>query len=255
MRLRVDFTLMFGTNRRPKFDIRLDDPTETLVAGFAEFGLAGLTAVDYLTKHLEFERTGHIAVEELPAITPFEDGTPRHHTRLFSNADHDLTILVGELFVPPFAAGPFGNAILDYTKRRDVKEVVVLSGVPIAHGPDEHRAFYIASEDYQRERLGSAHDITPMPGGFLDGINGALMQRGIDTHLRTCILTTPVHAQIPDVDAALRLLSALDSVYDLDLDTGPLEAFAAEVSQHYEELASRLESQEAEQMPEDRMYM
>lgn len=251
----VDHDTMFGARTRPAFDIRLDAPTETLIAGFAEYGLAGLTAADYLTEQLGLEETGHIAVEEFPAITPFEDGTPRHHTRLFSSADLDLTILVGELFVPPFAAEPFGTAILEYTTRRDVEEVVVLSGVPIAHGPDEHRTFYIASKDYQRARLDVDHELTPMPGGFLDGINGALMQCGVDSPLRTCVLTTPVHARIPDVDAALRLLSGLDEVYELDLDTGPLEAFADDVSKHYEELANRLETQRSERMPEDRMYM
>jgi uncharacterized protein len=75
---------MFGTRKRPQFDVRLDDPSGTLVAGFTEYGLAGLTAVTYLTDQLDLEETGHVSVAELPAITPFENGTPRHHTRLFS---------------------------------------------------------------------------------------------------------------------------------------------------------------------------
>lgn len=246
---------MFGNRDRPKFDIRLDDPTKTLVAGFAEYGLAGLTAADYLTKELELEQTGHIAVDQLPAITPFEDGTPRHHTRLFSKPELDITVLVGELFVPPYAAEPFGNAILEYADDRSLEEMVVLSGVPLAHGPDDHRAFYIASEDFQSDRLSDDHGVSPMPGGFLDGVNGALMQRAVDSALQTCVLTTPVHAQVPDVEAALRLLEALDAVYDLGIDTGPLEEFAAAVSKQYEELAARLETASEERRPEDRMYM
>jgi uncharacterized protein len=245
---------MFSTRRRPAFNIKLEDPTETLIAGFAEFGLAGLSAADYLRKELDLEQTGHIAVEELPAVTPFEDGTPRHHTRLFSKPGLDITIAVGELFVPTHAAEPFGDAILEYTESHDVEEVVVLSGVPTAHGPDDHRPFYVASEDYQQARL-DGDDVAPMPGGFLDGLNGALMERAIDGPLKGCIFTTPVHQQVPDVEAALRLLEAVEAAYGLGVDTGPLEEFAATVSEQYAELAARLEAQQDEQMPEDRMYM
>lgn len=242
----------------PDFHVHSDsEPTETLLCGFSEFGLAGLTAVDYLTTQLDLEQVGHIAVEQLPAITPFENGTPRHHTRLFSRDGFDLTVLVGELFVPPFAAGPFAESILDWTASEGVSEVVLVSGVPIAHGPDDHRAFYIASPDYQAEHDLSSTDVSPMAGGFLDGVNGAITSRGIDSPLRTCVLTTPAHAQTPDVEAALRLLGAVETVYDFDIDTGPLEEFAAEISNHYEELAQRMEAQQEElgSPVDDRMFM
>ena len=82
------------------------------------------------------------------------------------------------------------------------------------------------------------------------------MARGLDSDLRTRLLTTPVHAQAPDAGAALGLLEALLSVYDLGIDLGPMAAFAARVAEHYEELAARMESvQQAERGPEDRMFM
>lgn len=246
---------MADAHGSPTFDVNGEDASGTLVAGFAEFGLAGLTAVNYLTEHLELTKTGHIAVDRLPAITPFEDGTPRHHTRLYSNDGFDVTILVGELFVPPPAAEQFSSAIFEFASQNDVEEIVVLSGVPFSHGPEDHRPFYVASEDFQRERLDGDVDVTPMAGGFLEGVNGELMQRALDTPLRTCVLTTPVHPQAPDVEAALRLLDALASVYSLELDTEPLETFAATVSQQYEELAARLEAQREDPVHDDRMYM
>jgi len=111
----------------PSFDVRLDDPTETLVIGTAEYGLAGLTATDYLTKQLELEEAGHIRVDGLPAITPFDNGTPRRHTRLFSRSDLDLTVLVGELPIPPFAAASFADAIA--TTRRSTEPKRSLSSL------------------------------------------------------------------------------------------------------------------------------
>jgi uncharacterized protein len=229
------------------------EPNETLLAGFASFGLAGLTAVDFLVDQLGLEQTGHVEAEELPAITPFQNGVARHHTRLFGGPEGEITLLVGELFIPTTAAGVFARAIDDWLDARSVSEVTVLSGVPIAHGPDDHRAFYIATEDYRDSRLADT-DIAPMPQGFLDGVNAELVGRAIDSPLRAGVLTTPVHPQAPDVEAAIRLVEATNEAYGLDVDTGPLQEFASEVHQHYRNLAERFESMEEEQS-EDRMYM
>jgi uncharacterized protein len=229
-------------------------PAPTVVAGFSAYGLAGLTAVDYLVDHLELEETGHVAVESLPSITPFEDGRPRHHSRFFSRPDLDLTVFVNELFLPTLVAEPFADALLEWTDDHDVAEVLVLSGIPYPHGPDEHDTFYVASDDYRERRLAGT-DVPPMARGFLDGVNGAIMARGIESALRTAVFVTPVHAQVPDVPAAIRLIETFDRVYDLGIDAGPLEEFAETVERYYQDLAARLEATDERQMPEDRMYM
>lgn len=240
---------------QPSFHIeqREELSAETLIAGFSTFGLAGLTAADYIVDQLDLEERGHITVDQLPTITPFENGTPRHHTRFFSHDDRDVTVLVGDLFIPPFAAEAFSTALLEWTTETDISEVTVLSGVPIPHGPDGHQVFYVASEDYQENRLADA-ELPPMGNGLLDGVNAGLMQRGMETSCATGILTTPVHAQAPDVDAALRLIESAQSIYDLGLDTEPLEAFAAEVKNYYEGLSQHLEAVEPERHPADIMY-
>jgi len=227
---------------------------ETLLCGFSQFGLAGLTAADYLVDHLDLEQTGYVAADDLPAITPFENGTPRHHTRLFSREDLEVTVLVGELFVPVSAAEPFTAALADWLDASDVTEVAVLAGVPFPHGPDDHRTYYVATEDYQATRLADA-DVPPMGNGFLDGVNAALLERGIDSPFRAAVFTTPVHAQAPDAEAAIRLVETASDVYGLDVDTGPLEAFAAEVADHYEQLSERLREAAEAERPDDRMFV
>ncbi|MFB6107520.1 MAG: proteasome assembly chaperone family protein [Haloplanus sp.] len=238
-------------------DFRITDrsrPSKTVVAGFASFGLAGLTAVDYLVDHLELEETGHVTTEALPAITPFESGRPRHHSRFYSRPDLDVTVLVNELFLPLAVADAFAASLLEWTDGHGVEEVVVLAGVPYAHGPEGHDTFYVASDDYRERRLDGV-GVDPMGTGFLDGVNGALTYRGIESPLRTAVFITPVHAQAPDVAAAVRLVETFDRVYDLGVDAGPLSEFAATVEQYYRDLAERLETVEERQRPEDRMYM
>lgn len=246
---------MVDHSERPSFSITHEETTSArLVAGFSSFGLAGLTAVDFLVDHLDLETAGYISTEALPAITPFENGTPRHHTRLFSRDDLDVTVLVNELFVPLWATDPFAEAILEWTGECAVDEVTVLSGVPVPHGPEEHDVFYIATEDYQDEQLADA-EIPAMGNGFLDGVNASLISRGMDSALRVGVLATPVHQQVPDVEAALRLIQAFERLYGIDVDTDSIEKFAREVEAYYRDLESRLETMHQTETPEDHMYM
>jgi uncharacterized protein len=243
------------TQPQPTFEITHEtSPTERLITGFSSFGLAGLTAVDFLVNQLELTETGHISVDTLPAITPFENGTPRHHTRLFSRGDLDLTILVNELYIPIEVVDSFAKAILEWTEENAVREVTILSGIPVPHGPEEHKVFYVATEDYQDDQLAES-EIPGMGGGFLNGVNASLIGRGMDSALRVGVFITPVHAQVPDAEAAIRLVEVTQERYGLDIDTSDLEEFAGEVEQYYQDLEERVRALEETREPEDQMYM
>lgn len=241
---------------RASFEVHLDDdhPADALIAGFSEQGLAGLTAAEYLVERLDLSQTGYVAAEELPTITPFEDGKPRHPVRIYAADEVDVAVLVSELFVPVFAAEPFTDALLSWTAESGVDEIAVASGVAMPHADADHRTFYVATEDFRETRLDGV-DVPPMARGFLDGFNASLLNRGIDSDLRAGVFVTPAHPQAPDVGAALRLVETVAGAFDLDVDTAPLESFAAEIERHYQNLAERMERAAEEQKPEDRMYM
>lgn len=243
---------------QPQFEFSTaEPPSNVLVAGFSQIGLAGMTAVDFLANNLDLEETGHVTASGLPTLTPFDEGRPRHHTRLFSRDDLDVTVMIGELFVPREAAKSFSDAILDWVERNDVDEVVVLQGIPVPHGPDDHRAFFVATDDYRTHRLQDT-TLAPMGNGFLDGVNGALVERGMSTELRVGVLVTPVHATTPDVEAAIRLVEAVDDLYDIGADTSPLKDFGEQIAGYYNELQEHLERRADSpdnQLPEDRMFM
>ncbi|WP_418286826.1 proteasome assembly chaperone family protein [Halorubrum sp. DTA46] len=302
------------TPSKPSFSVAHESsPSDVLIAGFSSFGLAGLTAVDYLIDNLDLEETGHIRTDGLPSITPFSKGRPRHPIRLYSAEDIDVTVLVAEQFVPAALGELLATSILEWTESAGVSEIAVLAGVPIPHGPDAHRTFYVATDDYRETRLGGgenapeidaddseggAHDsdinasdshavalddadrdtstrddvsetapapdetapapdgdtVPPMEAGFLDGTNASLLERGMDSPLGVGVFITPVHAQAPDVEAAVRLVDTIDATYGLGVDSEPLASFAAEIRRHYEGLAERIEEREPEGTY-DRMYM
>jgi uncharacterized protein len=234
----------------------------TLVVGQAHLGMAGLTAADYLVRHLDSTQIGHVAPEDLPAIAPFEDGVPRHHSRLYTLDDVGLTVLVGELFVPAWAATAFTDSLLEWADRHDFDEIAVLHGVPFPHGPDEHEVFFVATDSYRARHLETA-PLEPLKGGFLDGVVGELVTRSLDeAGLDTGVFVTPTHPPGPDVEAALKLLDAVQTLYAFEVDQTELEELGVKMKQYYEQLADRMarladgeEPFGSHDYPEDRMYM
>lgn len=245
-----------ATSDAARFELTAAVPEiETLVVGVSEYGLAGLTAVDYLVDQFPMEQVGHLVDAGPPNITPFEAGRPRHHTRLYVDEESSVAAVVGERFVPPAMSDEVAEAIETVARTLTAESVTVLSGVPVAHGPDDHVPFYIATDDYRAAYLADS-EIRPMGSGFLEGLPAEIITHGISDESLACgVFTTPAHPQAPDAAAAVRLVGALSETQDIAVDTEPLEAFAASVESHYKALAERLEAAEPEAAPEDRMYM
>lgn len=247
----------------PAVDVAVEQATgRTLVVGQATLGMAGITAADYLVRHLESTEIGHLVAGDLPRIAPFEDGVPRHHGRFFNVADADLTVLVEDLFVPVGAARTYADALRGWIAAQNVEEIAILHGIPYPHGPEEHDVFHVATPRYREQRL-AHHDVPPLPGGFLDGVVGELVTQSLDDpDLSVGVFVTPSHPPGPDVEAALRLLDTLEAIYGFAVDETELRALGAQLRDYYEQLAERMasltegrESLRSHDYPEDRMYM
>lgn len=249
----------------PSFEVAVNDDAEygdRLVVGVSIPALAGLTAADYLVDRLDAERIGHVTASGLPSLAPFENGRPRPHTRLYGAPDADLTVLVGELFVPVGAAEAYADGILAWAGAAGVEEVTLLAGVPYPHAPEEHAVYFVATDEYRERRLADG-DLTALGGGFLDGIHGELLSRAAEgTAPPTGALVTPSHPPGPDLEAALLFVDALEETHGIDVDTEKLKQLSADVKRHYEEMAKRLEAMsegstamDGRDYPEDRAYM
>lgn len=246
----------------PRYEIVVSDdrPLEgTLLVGLSNFGLAGLTAVDHLVSHLEFEQVGHVRTRNVPSVAPFEDGTPRHPVRLYAAPDRDLLVLVGEVVVPVWAGPAFADAVGNLTASSGLEEVTLLHGVPFPHGPDEHALFFVAAPAYRERRLEDA-DAAPLRGGVLDGVPGEFASRSLAGELPpTGTIVTPIHPPGPDFEAAIRFLGFLREGYGLEVADERLRERSASMNRYYSELADRMEAIESEgeerHLPADRMFM
>lgn len=240
----------------PAFEFQIDDgvslPSQLLV-GAATPGMAGLIATNHLLTEMETQQIGHATGRHLPAIVPFSEGVPRHPIRLYQS-DGGPAMLVSEVFHPPGVAERFADAVGTLTATHGIDEIAVLYGVPYPHGPEDHAVFFVGTEPHPVDHLDG---IKPLSGGFFDGYAGRFLELGLsDDAVNVSTLVTPTHLPGPDFEAAIRLVEATESYFDISVDTDELEEQSEEVQRYYEELAERMQNQTDEQdRLTDRMYM
>lgn len=248
----------------PSFHIRLTrdgNLGQTLIVGVADIGVAGLTAVDYLTSHTAVEQVGHVATRHFPDITPFTDGTPRHPMRLYSDTT-DFSVFISEIFLPVWAADPLADTLLEWIETTGLEEIVFLYGAPFPHAEEEHTVFTVATQSFKDTRLAET-TLDPLPGGFFDGVVAEFMARGItEPTPRIGALVTPAHFPGPDFEGAIRLIDGFASVYGVEVDVSELRSQSEELREYYQGISQRMQAiREGDQSPgvgeypEDRMYM
>ncbi|MGZ0746205.1 proteasome assembly chaperone family protein [Haloparvum sp. AD34] len=251
---------------------------DVLVVGVADPGVAGLSATDHLVSALETTQIGHVSTRHLPDLTPFSEGRPRHPIRLYTAPAADLTILVGEVFLPVGIADQFADALTEWVATTGIGEITVIHGAPFQHAETDHVVSHVATDEYRARHFDSdgtavgddaaedgasgpdatdgsgsgedapgegppAQEIPPLSGGFFDGVLGELLVRGMEGDLPPVgVLVTPSHPPAPDLDGALRLLGSLRTVYGVDVDETDLRRRADEMRQYYRELSERMQS-------------
>ena len=238
-------------------DIEAAEPPETnLIIAFPGPGMGAISANQYLIEQLGLTESGSIRAEGIAAITPFADGRPYHHTRLFTSHDVGCSIVISELPIPIHLSEPFGRILVDWVEANGVDEVTILTTMSSLERTDE--LYYVASDDYYEYRLVD-HSISPLTGGFFTGVNASLTSRAIDTDLRVGVLATGVERpQLLDGEAALRLVEGLEQIYGLGVDTDELRQFAERTRDYYRQLVEQVEAQvQAQQRSpyEDRGFM
>jgi len=247
------------------FDIELSGEVatgQTLLIGTASPGMGALTAVDHLVRQQASEQIGHILPADLPAVAPFENGVPRHHTRLYNLLESDFIVLVSELLLPVWAARSFADHLTAWVEKVDVEEIAMFHSVPYPHGPEEHDVFYVATEEYRESRLART-EMPTLSGGFLDGLPAEIVTRALDgDNAPAGVFVTPAHPPGPDVDGALLFLDAIEEAYELTVDREELDELSENIKKYYETLEERMqsvaESDEARAERDfyaDRMYM
>ncbi|HLC85749.1 MAG TPA: PAC2 family protein [Candidatus Nanoarchaeia archaeon] len=194
--------MKFVLNKKPKNPV--------IISGFPSIGLISTITTKFLTDHLEVEDIGYIESENLVPLTAIHNSRIVHPITFYYNKKYNLLIIQSLTDVQGFE-WDLANTLLEVGRAVNAKELIVVEGIP-NHVENEINLYYFSSK--------SKYKLKPLTEGVVMGTTAALLLKAEDFPV-TCIFAE-AHSQLPDSEAAAKVVEALDDHMNLKLDYRPL---------------------------------
>ena len=181
-----------------------------IVVGFPGFGLVSTIAIGFLVDHLKCEQIGKHW---------FEEGTPTlaiHASKLmdpvgiYYNKKYNLVIMQSLTEVSGYE-WELASTLLDVSRTLSAKEMIIVEGIP-SHVQNEINLYYYSNKSKMK--------LTPLNEGIIMGTTAAILLKSRDSPV-TCIFAE-AHSQLPDSEAAAKVVEALNIYLKLNVDYKPL---------------------------------
>lgn len=215
-----------------------DVENATVIEGSPELGLIGNIVGWLLVEELKMEEIGHIESKHFPPLAVLYRGVAIHPFRIY-NAD-DLVLFLSDFVVPPNVTYDMTNAIVEWMKKNNSKELITLNSIAVRQKTNGVAAASNSPEGLKR--LGEL-DLPILPFGNINGLSGTLLTRSIASDIPASCLFAEVLNQYPDPRAAASVVDVLNRMLNIEVNSEPLLKEAEEIESRLKELAQAVQGE------------
>jgi uncharacterized protein len=219
-------------------ELKLNQPL--LLCCFPSAGVVGIIVANEIVEQFKMEEIAFVRSKYVPSAAVFLDGRLRHPFRIYANKTKNLIVVTTELPIAEEGMYAVSSSLLDWAATMGVKETVVLDGIPVQGLPEERKVLFVAEEEKIAE-LQKFKDMEMLNKGIITGIAGSVLAETLCRSVVGFALLTPAIAVVPDPEAAIQLIQALNKLYRLGIDFKDLQESADEVRKHMEQVAQQVE--------------
>jgi uncharacterized protein len=197
-----------------------DDPT--VITGFPGPGFVGETTAMYIIDSLKLREIGHVDSELIPPMLVVMGPSLRPPFRIHASEDADLMVIVDNQPIPMEHHRVLSRKLMDWLDGKDVKEVIVLDGLPLPDETLEGRVIGFSTREEKLSEL-SRYGVLPLTGGAVTGMNAALLEicqeRGTPW---TGLLAPTRRIGSPNWRGITSIIEVLNKILDLDVDVSTI---------------------------------
>ena len=211
-----------------KYTLNKKIKNPTMIQGFPSLGLVSTITTKFLTDHLDVEEVGYIESDKITPLTAIHKGKILHPITIYYNKKYNL-LIIQSLAEVTGLEWDLASTIKMLANEVEAKELIVIEGVQ-SKTPNI-KLFYHSNK--------SKLNLTPLEEGIVTGTTAALLLEGKELPL-TCIFAE-AHSELPDSEAAAKVVDALDNHLNLNLDYKPLLEDAKKFEGRMKKLKSMME--------------
>ena len=245
--------------------IRLNNPI--LIAGFPGPGLVGSISTSHIIEQLHMHQIACVESEFIVPGVIYIAGKIRHPFRLYSNQEGNVCVLVCEAPIMIQGIHSVLDTVVKWAKENEVREVMVLEGIPVEGIPDSSRKPMILSsairednnnDSFYKDDSGEKKDFSssPPPSNttFIAGISGGLLSSCLSNGIACKALLIPASSGIPDPEGAAILIESISNITDNDslkrIDAKQLREKGANLKQRMTETIRAVREQQSREHQE-----
>jgi uncharacterized protein len=223
----------------------IETTNPVLINGFPGIGLVGNIACQHIIDELKMTQKGTIDSKYFPPIAVLFNGIVSMPVRIYESTQHNLLVIISDIPVHPTISHDLSKEIINWAQQINVKEIIPIAGIATMSG--EHRVFGSATTSELLERIKDKVEIFQV--GTISGIAGSIMTTCYLQKIPAISLLGETHSQNPEPRAAIAVIQALNSIYNLQIDTQNLLEQAKQIEIELQKLADQVRSTETAPPP------
>ena len=196
----------------------------------------GVMTLKYIIENLDLHEFARISSPYVPPVTVFAAGKLRHPFRLYANNSGTIVCILSDIPVDPDGYYEVTSTLLDWITSVNPKVVVNLDGVASKEVPEGPRTFAVG--DKENLALLAKKKIPLAGSALITGLGGSIISESIVRQVPVMSFLTVTMEDVPDPDAVISNIDALNSLFSLDIKKEPLLDAA---KKYHEELTKIME--------------
>ncbi len=216
-----------------------------IVEGFPGIGLVGNIASQHLIDELEMEYIGSMESKYFPPIAVLFNGIINMPVRIYESKEHNILTVISDIPIHPTISYEVSKVLMDWAQSVNVKEIVSIAG--IATMSSEEKVFGAATNDDMLNRIKDHVEIFQV--GTISGISGSVMTECFMRNIPAISLLGETNSPNPDPRAAASVISILNIIYSLTIDTDNLMEQAEQIEIELQKLAEQVKTSEEGEQP------
>ncbi|MCE4603373.1 MAG: proteasome assembly chaperone family protein [Aeropyrum sp.] len=208
-----------------------------LVVGLPDVGLVGAITSAHLIKSLEMTYVAGVDnYGALPPVTIINKGEPMFPVRIYRKSE--IAVLTMDVPMTPSSVPSFGSALVEYARRRGVDTIISVTGIgnPKRFELEKPQLYWLASDRKAALLAGGLRDARQPEQGIIVGPYSIILKESMKLKMHNLVLLTDAFIDLPDPEAAARVVEGLNSLLGLGVSVDELLKQAEEIKLRMREL-------------------
>jgi uncharacterized protein len=212
-----------------------------VIAGFPGIGLVGNITCQHIIEELGMKYVGSIDSRYFPPLAVLFNGIITLPVRIYESAKNNIVVVISDIPIHPTASYDISKALIDWMQSIKAKNILSIAGIATTTG--ERRVFGGATSAEMLEKIKDKTEIFQV--GTISGISGSIMTECFLRNLPAVSLLGETPGPNPDPRAAVEVLTVINKIFDLSIDTEKLSSQAEQIELELSKLAEQVKTTES----------